>query len=489
VRLRDFAIVEFARAWQEEAGASLVDPVVVDSVIDGLPDDPNDRLLAYADALLLARVEEDEGRRALAHLRGALDGLHVAAPILGVIAGASLLLATLPPADARPVNVFLFAGEGILLPALFGVLTAVLSLGGGRALARTHWLAWLGGLLSRGALSTRLGALTGRVLRISGVSGPLFGSLSHLFWIGALSAFTGLAAWRFLFTDYLFAWSSTMPLTGDGVRQVFSVLAAPVSWLPGVGAPTPEQVSVSEWASLADSYARGTGDALRDEALRKGWFGLLLAAVAAWGVLPRVLLYSGSRLILRRRVRSALDAPAHQAVLDALSAPRLTTLADGDGAGPASSLLPPPPASTPASRRTGLDVVAFATAAPAENTLIRLRLDRLGLSGEVHVVSEDDDDDAMDAALAHLSAGAEGAGGAIVALAVTDSPGRLREAFLRDVVGAVAGGPVHLVLTGVDAFRRSPRGRSLPERHAAWVALAERIGVPADRVHADEEVT
>ncbi len=481
--------MEFARAWQEEAGASLVDPDIVDAVCDADVADDDARLLVYSEALLETRVEPGEGRRALAQLRGVLDVGHVLAPLLGVVAGASLLAATLPPPDARPVNVFVFAGEGILLPAAFGLATVALSLGAGRLLTRTHWLAWAMGLLSRGALSTRLGGLTGRVLRSSGVSGPLFGGLSHLFWLGALSAFGGLAAWRFLFTDYLFAWSSTMPLTGQGVQDVFSVLAAPVSWLPGVSAPTAEQVAASEWASLADGYARGTGDVGLDEALRKGWFGLMLASVAFWGLLPRVVLYAVTRGILRRRVLKALRSPGSQAVLDALQAPRLTTVAAGDGSGPVSSLRPPVDRPAPATRRAGLDVVAFATDPPDDTTMQRLRLDRLGLSGAVHRVPEDDDELAMDAALDALAAGAEGAGGAVVAFAVSDSPGRLREAFVRDVVAAVGGGPVHVVLTGVHAFRGSPRGRSLGDRHRAWQELATRVGVPAERLHADEELS
>ena len=479
--------MEFARAWQEEAGASLVDPDIVDALRDCEVEGDEARLLLYAEELLESRVEAGEGRGALAQLRVALDAVHVLAPILGIFVGAALLTATLPSPELRPVNVFVFVGEGILLPALFGAATVGLSLGAGRALTRTHWLAWVVGLLSRRALSTRLGALTGRVLRGSGVAGPLLGSLSHLFWLGALSAFGGLAAWRFLFTDYLFAWSSTMPLTGQGVQDVFSFLAAPVAWLPGVGLPTAEQVTVSEWASLAEGYARGTGDPGRDEFLRKGWFSLLLASLAFWGLLPRVAAWAGSRWLLRRRVLRGLRSPGSQAVLDALDAPRLTTLAAGDGAGPARSLLPVEARPSPALRRTGLDVVAFATERPGPRTLEHLRLDRLGLSGAVHLVPEDDDDDAMGAALDALGAGAEGAGGAVVAFAVVDSPGRLREAFLRDVVAAVAGGSVHVLLTGLEAYRQSPRGRSLAERLRAWHELAERVGVPAERVHLDEE--
>ncbi len=506
MRLRDFAIVEFARAWQEEAGASLVDPDIVDAVADRPADDDHERLLHYADALLQARVADDEGLGALTSLRATLSGLHVAAPLLGLLAGASLLAATLPPPDARPVNVFVFVGEGVLLPALFGLGTILLSLGAGRPLTSTHWVAWAVGLLSRGALATRLGRLTGRVLRQSGVAGPLLGSLSHLFWIGALASFTGLAAWRFLFTDYLFAWSSTMPLTAQGVEGFFSTLAAPVGWLPGVHAPGAEQVAVSEWASLLNTYAWDSGDPNRDEALRKGWYGLLLAAAGFWGLLPRVIAFFASRALLRRRILRALSSPGTRAVLDALSAPALTVLADGDGSGPAGSLLPPGRSSptsarapseavsgpddpsTPHPRRAGLDLVAFACAPPSDAVLRRLRLERLGLSGDLHRIDEDDDEPAMDAALEALGAAPAGTGGAIASFAVTDSPGRLREAFLRDVVAAVHGAPVHVVLVGVDAYRRSPRGGSLDDRLAAWRALGERVGVPADRIHPDEEV-
>ncbi len=491
MRLTDFAIVEFARAWQEEAGASVVDPDALEAARSRPAPDDDARLLAYADALLDLRVGEAEGRGALAQLRAALDAMHVAAPALGALAGASLLAATLPAPDARPVNVFVFLGEGVLLPALFGLVTMALSLGAGRVLARTHWLAWAMGWIARGALSTRLGRLTGRVLRTSGVTGPLFGSLSHLLWVGALSAFLLGAGWRFLFTDYLFAWSSTVPLTADGVHGVFSALAAPLGWLPGVHAPTPEQVSVSEWASLVEGWARSSGDPARDDALRKGWYALLLAGVGFWGLLPRIVALAATRAGLRRRVRGALRSPAHQAVLDAIAAPAMVAVQDGDGAGPSGSLLPPTaratPPSAPERRRPGLDVVTLAADPPGAGTLARLGLDRLGLSGVEHRIAEDDDDEAMEATLDALGAAGEGAGGAVVVFAVADSPGRLREAFLRDVVAAVAGGPVHVLLAGVDAFRRSPRGRMLPERIEAWREAAGRVGVPPERVHPDEE--
>ncbi len=479
--------MEFARAWQEQAGASQVDPAVLARTRDETADDAPDeqRLLHYARSLLELRLDEEDGLPALSRLQGSLVIAPLLAVGLGLLAGASLLAVSLPPPDARPVNLFVFVGEGVLLPAVFGLLTTALSLGAGKALLKVHWLAWALSLFERGALQTKLGALAGRVLRSSGVSGPLFASWSHLLWICGLGAFLALASWRFLFADYLFSWNSTLPVTESGVRAAFSLLAWPVDWIPAVDAPSAQQVAVSHYASLDGLWSTSTGDPLQDDSLRKAWFGLLLAGVAFWGFLPRVLGFGIARLTLSRRVAAALRAPAHRAVLDALALPTHSVTAHGDGTGAASSLLPPSPRTPADARRSGLDLVTFATARPPEDVLERLGLERLGLSGAEHPIGDDDDEDAMNAALDALAGPGSAAGGALVVFDFATSPGRLREAFLRDIVDALGDVPVHVLLSGEDAWRRSPRGRSADQRRASWLAMAERAGLVEGRMHSD----
>ncbi len=131
MHLRDFVVVEFARAWQEERGAALVDPDVVVAVraeqtLAGGDDD--ERLLAYCRALIDTRLGDGaDGRRAVETLRSALSAVGVLLPILGVVAGAATLRASLPPNDVRPVNLLQFVAAGLVVPTVFFVFTTTLA--------------------------------------------------------------------------------------------------------------------------------------------------------------------------------------------------------------------------------------------------------------------------------------------------------------------------------------------------------------------------
>lgn len=493
MRLQDLVLVEFARAWQEERGASVADPAVVEATVadPGWADlqDDEARLVAFSRRLLELRVEGEDGVASVTALRGGLTLGRWLLPVLGLVAGAALLQASLPPNDVRPVNVFGVLAEGVVLPGFFLLLTLLLSLRAGSLVARFHPLSALLSLLQGRALRTRVGSLAGRVLRRSGVSGALFAGTSHLFWICTLAAFLAMAVWRFAFDDYLFSWSSTMPVTEEGVEALFAVLAAPVQWVPGVHAPDAVQVEVSQYASLEGAWPRSTGDLLRDDELRKGWYLLMLAVVAFWGLLPRLAGLAWARYRLSRALRRVLDASSSRAILGALAA--CATISQRGDAGP-DTLADPLPAQRPsgggARPGQGLDVVVFATADPPPGLLKRLGLERLGLNDGIQRVPDDDDDEAMTAALERLANEDTAPGGAVVVFDVAATPGRVRERFLGDLVQRLGeDSPVHVLLTGVPRFRRGPRGRRFDDRQAAWLAMTSRAGVPIPFVHLDEE--
>lgn len=493
MRLHDFVLVEFARAWQEERGASVADPAVVAAVAADpsflCPQDDDARLLAWARRLLRDRVDGEDGTASVAVLQGGLAAARWLLPLVGVLAGVGMLHAGLPPNDVRPANVLVIVAEGVLLPSIFLLATLLLVPHAGRLAVWAHPLAWTLAVLGRGALRTRVGALAGRVLARSGAGASLFAALSHLFWIGVLSAFLGLAAWRFAFDDYLFSWSSTMPISGDGVRDVFGVLVAPIGWLPWIDAPSPEQVAVSEYASLEAAWAWSTGDGARDEALRKGWYLPLLAVVAFWGLLPRLagLAWAGWRL--RSGIRRALDSPGNREILLAIEASSSTSrIGDAGHSALADARPSPTPGRGTARGGGGLDVVAFAAQEPSTDRLAASGLVRLGLSGKVHVVADDDDENAIAEVLGRLGSPGTAPGGAVVVFDLLATPGRLHEGFLRAVVGSLGeGSPVHVLLIGAERFRRGPRGRRFDDRHRSWLGMAARAGVPAPFVHVDEE--
>ena len=133
-------------------------------------------------------------------------------------------------------------------------------------------------------------------------------------------------------------------------------------------------------------------------------------------------------------------------------------------------------------------MLAFAAEPPSVELLDQLRLARLGLSGTVARIASDDDDDAMDAAVDRL-AGAEGPEGVVVTFPVGSIPDALKEEFLARVVAALgAEAPVHVLLTGGEAFAASPRGARFSQRVEAWQRVAVRAGIDAARVHTDLEI-
>jgi hypothetical protein len=491
VRLTDFVLVEFARAWQEEHRASVVDPEIVAEVAEdpayAAAEDDDGRLLLYCERLLRRRVVDDDGPEAVRALQAGLTAAQWIAPLVGVVLGGVLLHASLPPNDVRPVNVFVVLGEGVLIPGVFLLVTLIATLSGARIVRRLHWFGPLFALLRRSALERPVGRLAVRTLRHSGAAGPTLASLSHLLWIGALGAMLVTAAFRFTFDDYLFCWSSTLPVTAQGVEQVFQVLAAPVQWLPGVDAPTAEQVTVSQYASLERAWPRGTGDPVRDDALRKAWYALLLAVIAFWGLLPRLVALIAARLTTTRSIARVLASSSIAAVLPALAAHVTVTrsgTSEGVRDGPGPSRIEGPGGARPG---TGLDLVTFVADAPGAAALERLGLDRLGLSGAIRSVDDDDATDQMQSVLESLADPSQAPGGAIVAFEMAATPGRVREAFLRDVVQALGPeAPVHVLLIGARIFRSGPRGAGFDGRFAAWTAMAERAGVPEASVHSDE---
>ena len=493
MRLSDFVVIEFARAWQEERRAAVVDPEVVRATVsaDGWAEAEDDgaRLRSYAETLLRMRVDEEEGLAAVGRLRAGLTVAHVVAFFVGVLAGLAMLKVTLPPNDLSPVNVLVVVAEGIALPTAAGLLTLALSLGAGRALGRVHWLSWAASHLHVGALKTAVGSLAGRVLRRSRVGAPLLASASHLLWIGCLATLLLSASASFLVQDFVFSWSSTVPIGADGIEGLFTVLAAPVEWVPQVDAPTAEQVAVSQWASLEGEWTAGSGHEPTDLAHRKAWYALLLAAIAFWGLLPRLVGLTVSRWQVRRGVRRALESSSHRSVLDALAveAGAGTVTREGSGAGQPDLLPPSGVAAGSARPGQGLDVLAFVTDPPDGEVLARLRLDRLGLSGAVRRVPDDDDDLAIAAALEGLTDPEQAPGGAVVAFDIGATPGRVREAFLRDVVTALGpDAPVQVLLVGAARFRAGPRGRAFDQRLGSWVTMAARCGVADAHVLTDE---
>jgi hypothetical protein len=492
VGFSDVLLLHYVRAWQEERGAAPVDPALVADLAGGpalgAARGAAERAALYARGLLDGRVGGDDARSALDALLAAVEAARWLAPALGIVFGFALVQTALPAPEARPANVFVFLASGVLLPGALLLLVLLLGLRRGRALVRVHWLLPLARLVAAAALRTALGSTAARALRRGGPAAAFAAALSHAFWTLALATLLVASAARFSFQDHYFCWSTTLPIAASQLEGLLAAASLPVAWLPGVEAPGPLQVAVSEWDSLDGRWLRGTGDAARDERLRKDWYALLLALVAAWGLLPRGIAWVLAARRMAREEAALLETPPWRTVLDALAAASdLRQLGDGGATATRSSASVPAPAADAAPTQSGsggLRLLAFAVDPPGASELARLGVAGLGLPPGAAPLAVPGDDDDGAGALAAAALQRDGAQGALVAFDVAATPDRARERFLRAVRDALpAPAPVHVLLVGWDRFLRGPRAAHAAERHRAWLDLAARAEVPARFVH------
>jgi hypothetical protein len=154
-----------------------------------------------------------------------------------------------------------------------------------------------------------------------------------------------------VFSDVAFAWSTTL-LELDPARfhAIVHALAAPWAALWPEAVPTPELVAATRYSRLEAAYfLSGTGRAA-DPALVGGWWPFLLAAVATYGLLPRVVALVAARLrAWSLLARLPLDDVEVRALLDRVTGGRVETASpDPEAPGP-----PPPPAAGAAAPATG----------------------------------------------------------------------------------------------------------------------------------------
>lgn len=130
-----------------------------------------------------------------------------------------------------------------------------------------------------------------------------------LFNVGALVS----ALWLVIFSDLAFAWSTTLTVDGGDLQRWTDALSAPWALMWPDARPSPELISVTRYFRLGD----GTFPDAPQPAGLGGWWPFLIAAMAFYGVVPRVV----TLLIARARWRAALRrAVRHYPGVDDLTA-------------------------------------------------------------------------------------------------------------------------------------------------------------------------
>lgn len=143
--------------------------------------------------------------------------------------------------------------------------------------------------------------------------------LGALFTLGAIAAFLCLLA----FADFSFVWGSTFGISDSLVTSVTRLMSVPWSgWLPQ-GVLSSELIAGTRYNPAEIDLSRMDSDS------RRGWWPFLLMCMLVYALVPRLLLWIGSRLAYARELkRSFVCFPGAELVLSRMSRPLVKTQAD-----------------------------------------------------------------------------------------------------------------------------------------------------------------
>ncbi|ARP88945.1 hypothetical protein CAL14_00375 [Bordetella genomosp. 9] len=267
------------------------------------------------EARVIARarlIADREGlSRRMAEWRGSARLAASALLLLGVLAGAGAAWTALGD-GSRVVNIVWAVGALLGLHALtfflwllsFAAGTGIAAAGLGRV-----WL-WATRRLARGPDAVLpVQALLTLAAR-AGATRWLFGAISHMVWLAALVAALATLLAVLSTESYRFTWATTL-LAPDA----FVTLTRVIGWLPdqlGFPAPDADMVRLSDGVHAVPSEAQA----------QWGWW--LIGLVAVYGVLPRLVAWAVSMLVLRAALRRAtidMALPGYAALRARLTPP------------------------------------------------------------------------------------------------------------------------------------------------------------------------
>jgi hypothetical protein len=260
-----------------------------------------------------------------------------------------------------------------------------------------------------------------------------------------------------VFSDVAFGWSTTLvDLDARRFRAVVAALAAPWGWAWPDAVPSLALVEATRYSRLEGAYLEAGAGRAADPALVGGWWRFLVAAIAVYGLLPRLLALLAARLRARRLLaRRPLDDAEVSRLVARLVEPRVETRS------------PTPEAAGEEGPRAAARAPGTAPDAPAAVVLWRdvpdgaeiARLVAAHLGRRVAAVASAGGREASD-----WRGALDAAEPVVVVAEGFEAPDRAALRFLRDLRGAA--GPRHQVLVVlVDAAEGAVRGA--PEAEVA----------------------
>ena len=143
-----------------------------------------------------------------------------------------------------------------------------------------------------------------------------------------------------VFSDLAFAWSTTLQADASSFHRLTSLLAAPFGWL--VPDAVPSLPLVEETRFFRGDFDDGAAPSI-DVEVAGAWWPFLIASTVTYGLLPRVVLLVGAKVMRARTLHALpLDTPDVDRIVRRLRAPVVDTRADdvaefspeqGDGSG------------------------------------------------------------------------------------------------------------------------------------------------------------
>lgn len=163
-------------------------------------------------------------------------------------------------------------------------------------------------------------------------------TLGVAFNVGAIAGFLRVV----VFSDVAFGWSSTLvALDASRFHALVSALAVPFGWLWPDAVPSPALVLATRYSRLEAAYLLSGAGRSADPVLVGGWWPFLVAAIACYGLLPRVAALAVARIRTARLLaRLPLDDAEVERTVRRLVEPSVETRAPAPET--ASSAAPPP---------------------------------------------------------------------------------------------------------------------------------------------------
>ena len=407
----------------------------------------------------------------------------------GLTLGATTVGALLRYDGTTPVNVLWFLGSLVGLQLLLLLGLALASAVGVAPIRRE--LATLFGVLARRwpGMPRRADAAAGlgRIRNLGTVYadaerwlllrlGQGFGLAFNL---GALVTGLGLIA----FSDLAFRWSTTLQWTPAEFHQVLDLTAKPWTWALPKASPSLELVEASRYIRLEGAYQKADlGKRALDSATVGQWWRYLFAALAVYGLLPRLLLwiFAGHRLN-RALGRAPLNHGEFQDLFDRLTRPRLSMNAPNPES-PRSPHLPGeiPAATAPLPVIAECAVVFWGEIPLDDATLQRLLENRLGWSSLLQRTAGGEEVQTDRETCATLAQQAEG-NPLLLVVESFDAATREMRQFLNDAREAL--GPNTPIVVGL--LRRAPEQgwtAPRPEEELSWRRSLEAMADPYLRV-------